>query len=100
MHASARRSCNARLRKLAAALGPAYVRVSGTWANSVFFQDTDAQPEAYIGGADKLFNANGKLVNDGTRNFLQRFMQAYAEWIGATIDYASATKNALPVNNA
>jgi heparanase len=34
---------NARLRKLAAALGPAYVRASGTWANSVFFQDTDAQ---------------------------------------------------------
>ncbi len=34
---------NARLRKLAAALGPAYVRVSGTWANSVFFQDTDAR---------------------------------------------------------
>jgi heparanase len=33
---------NTRLRKLAAALGPAYVRVSGTWANSVFFQDTDA----------------------------------------------------------
>jgi heparanase 1 len=33
---------NPRLRKLAAALGPAYVRVSGTWANSVFFQDTDA----------------------------------------------------------
>ena len=34
---------NARLRKLSAALGPAYVRVSGTWANSVFFQDTDAR---------------------------------------------------------
>ena len=33
---------NERLRKLAAALGPAYVRVSGTWANSVFFQNTDA----------------------------------------------------------
>jgi hypothetical protein len=32
---------NARLRKLAAALGPAYVRVSGTWANSTFFQDSD-----------------------------------------------------------
>jgi heparanase len=29
---------NARLRKLAAALGPAYVRVSGTWANTTFFQ--------------------------------------------------------------
>ena len=33
---------NERLRKLAAALGPAYVRVSGTWANSVFFQNTGA----------------------------------------------------------
>src|SRR5580700_5849151 len=31
---------NPRLRKLAAALGPAYVRVSGTWANSVYFQDS------------------------------------------------------------
>lgn len=28
-----------RLRKLAAALGPIYLRVSGGWANSVFFQD-------------------------------------------------------------
>jgi heparanase len=33
---------NARLRKLAAALSPAYVRVSDTWANTVYFQDTDA----------------------------------------------------------
>jgi len=31
-----------RLRKLAAALGPAYIRVSGTWANTVYFQDSDA----------------------------------------------------------
>jgi heparanase len=30
---------NARLRKLAAALGPAYVRVSGTWANTTYFED-------------------------------------------------------------
>jgi chromate reductase, NAD(P)H dehydrogenase (quinone) len=42
-----------------------------------------AQPEAYIGGADKLFDANGKLVNDGTRKFLQGFMQAYEAWIMA-----------------
>ena len=42
-----------------------------------------AQPEAYIGGADKLFDANGKLVNDGTRNFLESFMRAYASWIDA-----------------
>jgi chromate reductase, NAD(P)H dehydrogenase (quinone) len=27
------------------------------------------QPEAYIGGADKLFDASGKLANDHTRKF-------------------------------
>jgi heparanase len=32
---------NPRLRKLAAALGPAYLRVSGTWANTTFFQNSD-----------------------------------------------------------
>lgn len=42
-----------------------------------------AQPEAYIGSADKLFDASGKLVNDGTRKFLEGFMQAYAKWIEA-----------------
>ncbi len=36
---------NPRLRKLAAALGPAYVRVSGTWANTTFFADTDPAPK-------------------------------------------------------
>ena len=41
------------------------------------------QPEAYIGGADKLFDAGGKLVNDGTRKFLQQFMQAFADWVAA-----------------
>lgn len=30
-----------RLRKLAAALSPVYVRVSDTWANTLYFQDTD-----------------------------------------------------------
>ena len=42
-----------------------------------------AQPEAYLGGADKLFDAAGKLTNDGTRKFLQGFMQAYAAWVAA-----------------
>ena len=37
---------NPRLRKLAAALGPAYIRVSGTWANTVYFQDSDAPAPA------------------------------------------------------
>lgn len=41
------------------------------------------QPEAYLGGADKFFDANGKLAKDGTRKFLEDFMQAYAAWIDA-----------------
>ncbi len=32
---------NARLRTLAAALGPAYLRVSGTWANSTYFWNSN-----------------------------------------------------------
>jgi heparanase len=35
---------NGRLRKLAAALGPTYVRVSGTWANTTYFYDSDGLP--------------------------------------------------------
>lgn len=37
---------NARLRKLTDALGPAYMRVSGTWANTVYFHDSDAPAPA------------------------------------------------------
>lgn len=39
------------------------------------------QPEAYIGGADKLFDEQGKIVNEGTKTFLQGFMKAFASWI-------------------
>jgi chromate reductase, NAD(P)H dehydrogenase (quinone) len=42
---------------------------------------TMQQPEAYIGGADKLFDASGKITNDGTRGFLTKFMEAYAAWV-------------------
>jgi hypothetical protein len=35
---------NARLRRLAAALAPGYVRVSGTWANATYFADSDPAP--------------------------------------------------------
>ena len=41
---------------------------------------TMQQPEAYVGHADKLFDEQGKLVSDGTRKFLQDFMQALANW--------------------
>ena len=37
---------NHRLRELAAALGPAYLRVSGTWANTTYFPETDQVPSA------------------------------------------------------
>lgn len=42
-----------------------------------------AQPEAYIGNADKLFDASGKLTDGRTREFLVNFMQAYAAWVSA-----------------
>jgi hypothetical protein len=37
---------NIKLRKLAAALAPAYLRVSGTWANSTYFSDMEHAPSA------------------------------------------------------
>jgi chromate reductase len=40
------------------------------------------QPEAYIGGAAKLFDAKGDLVNESNREFFQKFMIAFAEWVG------------------
>jgi hypothetical protein len=45
---------NTRLRKLAAALGPAYLRVSGTWANTTYFHNSDdpapiAPPKGFNG---------------------------------------------------
>jgi chromate reductase len=39
------------------------------------------QPEAYIGGAANLFDAEGKLINPGTADFMKKFMQAFAAWI-------------------
>jgi chromate reductase len=38
-------------------------------------------PEAYIGGADKLFDGQGTLTNASTREFLAKVMQAYAGWV-------------------
>jgi chromate reductase len=39
------------------------------------------QPEAYVGGANNLFDAGGNLVNDSTRDFLKKFIEAFAAWI-------------------
>src|SRR5215472_4585721 len=77
---------NAHLRKLASALGPVYVRVSGTWANSVYFANSDNSLEKapagfsgvltrkeWKGVIDFVHAVNGKLVTSfatsiGTRN--------------------------------
>lgn len=37
-------------------------------------------PEAYIGGADKLFDETGKLTNASTREFLTKYIHAFAAW--------------------
>lgn len=42
------------------------------------------QPEAYVGGAAQLFDEAGKLKNDGTRDFLKKFMQSFAAWVEKT----------------
>lgn len=39
------------------------------------------QPEAYIGGASKLFNEQGELIKDDTREYLRKIMTAFAAWI-------------------
>ena len=39
------------------------------------------QPEAYIGGAATLFDAEGRLTNEATREFMKKFAQAFAAWI-------------------
>ena len=38
-------------------------------------------PEAYVGGAGKLFDENGKLTVDSTREFLTKYMADFAAWI-------------------
>lgn len=39
------------------------------------------QPEAYVGGAHKLFDAEGRLADENARKFLQGFMEAFAAWV-------------------
>jgi chromate reductase len=39
------------------------------------------QPEAYFGGANKLFDPAGNLINDSTREFLTKFAESFARWI-------------------
>lgn len=67
---------NSQLRKLAAALGPAYVRVSGTWANSTYFQDSDAPAPAKAPAG-----FNGVLTRKEWRGVLDFAKAANAELV-------------------
>jgi len=42
------------------------------------------QPEAYVGGAARLFDGDGGFKEEGTRKFFQGFIDAFAAWIEAT----------------
>jgi chromate reductase len=50
---------------------------------SLVFLDVPAmqQPEAYIGGAAQLFDTHGDITNKTTREFLIKFMEAFAAWV-------------------
>lgn len=53
---------------------------------SMVFLDvlTLQQPEAYIGGAAKLFDAQGRLTDTSTREFVAKFISAFAAWVERT----------------
>lgn len=39
------------------------------------------QPEVYLSGADKIFDADGRLENSETRAYLFKFLEAFAIWV-------------------
>ena len=51
---------------------------------SLVFLDMPAmqQPEAYLGGADKLFAEDGSIGNPSTREFMTKYLAAFEQWIG------------------
>ena len=64
---------------------------------SLVFLDmpTLQQPEAYIGGAGDLFDAQGDITKEATRAFLQKFLAAFATWIERTIGEPQRAGEAL-----
>lgn len=39
------------------------------------------QPEAYIGNVGAIFDEEGRVVNDASREFMTGFMRAFASWV-------------------
>jgi Glycosyl hydrolase family 79, N-terminal domain len=77
---------NPRLRKLAAALSPAYMRVSGTWANATYFADSDSAPSAPPPGF------NGVLSRQQWRGVLN-FSQAVGAQIVTSFAVSLGTRD-------
>lgn len=42
---------------------------------------TMQQPEAYIGGAAKLFDEKGEIASGETKEFIQKFLSEYSSWV-------------------
>lgn len=53
---------------------------------SLVFLDmpTLQQPEAYLGGAGQMFDAAGDFAVPATRDFMARYLAAFADWIDRT----------------
>jgi hypothetical protein len=74
---------NPRLRKLAAALGPAYVRLSGTWANTTYFPKSDAAPTTPPAGfAGILTHQQWKGVVDFSHAVDAEIVTSFATGVG------------------
>ncbi len=74
---------DARIRKLAAALGPAFVRVSGTWANSTYFPESEAPPSAPPSGfGGVLTRVQWKGVLHFARAVDARIVTSFATSVG------------------
>jgi chromate reductase len=54
-----------------------HLRQSLVFLNVVTLQ----QPEAYINGADKIFDPSGKLTDERTRDFVTKYLASFATFI-------------------
>ena len=94
---------NRRLRAMAGALGPAYVRISGTWANTTYFADSDTPPkdppkgyggvltrQQWLGAIDFSRAVDAPIVtslpnSEGTRDTAQVWRPEHARrWLAFT----------------
>ena len=104
---------NQRLRTLTKALGPAYMRVSGSWANNIYFQDNNLPPteppagyqgvltrDQWAGVVDFAKAVDAKIltsfaVSDGARDEngvwnpeQARHLFEYTHWVAVSIQWS------------